>query len=77
MKKLKIAIYALITGIVAGILLFLKFSSSDSDSELPQLENEGANLSGEIEALTDELDTLDDVPDLSDEDLADYFGDEL
>lgn len=77
MKNLKTILYSLITGIVTGILLFLKFSSSDSDSELSQLENEGANLSGEIDALTDELDTLDDVPDLSDEDLVDYWKEEL
>lgn len=76
LKKLKNYLVVLVTGIVAGIFIFLKFKSSEDQNDAIEdavTQNEIDHVDQDIDALEDDLDSP--VGDLTDDDTVDYWKD--
>lgn len=73
MKKLKDYLLIFFTGVASALTIFLYFTrSSETDSELFDLTQEGDSLGQDIDALEDELDSLE-LEELTDEESVKFW----
>lgn len=77
LTQIKNYLLVLLAGVGIGLLMYFKLSKgSKIDSELSGLQNDANGLKDDINGLNEKLDSLE-VPDLSDQEVVDYWKKEL